>query len=176
MTRVRFPADAFYPSRGIWSCIQRAASFLLRTRTHTHTRPFTIGLCRHPKRSALSFRTSDWIRSVLYGHQCKRAIMHRRGIEPQSQAWKAHSPHFRQAERSSASYDQNAETRDRTGDLQIFSLALSQLSYRGLGDGAIMQAHLQKLPHTPTWRCIVTTPQACQSPQAAKKEWGCSGN
>ena len=26
---------------------------------------------------------------------------------------------------------QNAETRDRTGDLQIFSLTLSQLSYRG---------------------------------------------
>ena len=25
----------------------------------------------------------------------------------------------------------NAETRDRTGDLQIFSLTLSQLSYRG---------------------------------------------
>jgi hypothetical protein len=28
----------------------------------------------------------------------------------------------------------NAETRDRTGDLQIFSLTLSQLSYRGLGE------------------------------------------
>ena len=27
----------------------------------------------------------------------------------------------------------NAETRDRTGDLQIFSLTLSQLSYRGSG-------------------------------------------
>ena len=27
----------------------------------------------------------------------------------------------------------NAETRDRTGDLQIFSLTLSQLSYRGIG-------------------------------------------
>ena len=27
----------------------------------------------------------------------------------------------------------NAETRDRTGDLQIFSLTLSQLSYRGFG-------------------------------------------
>jgi hypothetical protein len=26
---------------------------------------------------------------------------------------------------------QDAETRDRTGDLQIFSLTLSQLSYRG---------------------------------------------
>ena len=26
-----------------------------------------------------------------------------------------------------------AETRDRTGDLQIFSLTLSQLSYRGFG-------------------------------------------
>ena len=26
----------------------------------------------------------------------------------------------------------NAETRDRTGDLQIFSLTLSQLSYRGV--------------------------------------------
>ena len=26
-----------------------------------------------------------------------------------------------------------AETRDRTGDLQIFSLTLSQLSYRGYG-------------------------------------------
>ena len=29
----------------------------------------------------------------------------------------------------------NAETRDRTGDLQIFSLTLSQLSYRGLFNG-----------------------------------------
>ena len=29
-------------------------------------------------------------------------------------------------------YEKHAETRDRTGDLQIFSLALSQLSYRGL--------------------------------------------
>ena len=28
--------------------------------------------------------------------------------------------------------EENAETRDRTGDLQIFSLTLSQLSYRGL--------------------------------------------
>ena len=28
--------------------------------------------------------------------------------------------------------DKAAETRDRTGDLQIFSLTLSQLSYRGL--------------------------------------------
>ena len=27
----------------------------------------------------------------------------------------------------------NAVTQDRTGDLQIFSLTLSQLSYRGLG-------------------------------------------
>ena len=27
--------------------------------------------------------------------------------------------------------NENAETRDRTGDLQIFSLTLSQLSYRG---------------------------------------------
>jgi hypothetical protein len=30
-----------------------------------------------------------------------------------------------------ATRKQNAETRDRTGDLQIFSLTLSQLSYRG---------------------------------------------
>ena len=30
---------------------------------------------------------------------------------------------------------QHAETRDRTGDLQIFSLTLSQLSYRGGGEG-----------------------------------------
>ena len=29
--------------------------------------------------------------------------------------------------------NENAETRDRTGDLQIFSLSLSQLSYRGFG-------------------------------------------
>ena len=27
---------------------------------------------------------------------------------------------------------ENAETRDRTGDLQIFGLTLSQLSYRGM--------------------------------------------
>ena len=29
-------------------------------------------------------------------------------------------------------FKHDAETRDRTGDLQIFSLTLSQLSYRGL--------------------------------------------
>ena len=29
--------------------------------------------------------------------------------------------------------EKDAETRDRTGDLQIFSLTLSQLSYRGSG-------------------------------------------
>ena len=33
--------------------------------------------------------------------------------------------------------ENNAETRDRTGDLQIFSLTLSQLSYRGLIYGYI---------------------------------------
>ena len=32
-----------------------------------------------------------------------------------------------------------AETRDRTGDLQIFSLTLSQLSYRGLSTLALKQ-------------------------------------
>ena len=30
-----------------------------------------------------------------------------------------------------AHHEANAETRDRTGDLQIFGLTLSQLSYRG---------------------------------------------
>ena len=34
-----------------------------------------------------------------------------------------------------------AETRDRTGDLQIFSLTLSQLSYRGVGERPIHQLH-----------------------------------
>ena len=38
---------------------------------------------------------------------------------------------------TAASYYQNAETRDRAGDLQIFGLTLSQLSYRGLANGAI---------------------------------------
>ena len=33
---------------------------------------------------------------------------------------------------SSRSKGQDAETRDQTGDLQIFGLTLSQLSYRGL--------------------------------------------
>ena len=33
----------------------------------------------------------------------------------------------------------SAETRDRTGDLQIFSLTLSQLSYRGLSTLALKQ-------------------------------------
>ena len=31
----------------------------------------------------------------------------------------------------------NAEAWDRAGDLQIFGLTLSQLSYRGLANGAI---------------------------------------
>ena len=33
----------------------------------------------------------------------------------------------------SVNMKKHAETRDRTGDLQIFSLTLSQLSYRGMG-------------------------------------------
>ena len=48
----------------------------------------------------------------------------------------------------------NAETRDRTGDLQIFSLTLSQLSYRGSTctlsafGAAILYIHaLQKSEH-----------------------------
>ena len=36
-----------------------------------------------------------------------------------------------QKECRSISLQTNAETRDRTGDLQIFGLTLSQLSYRG---------------------------------------------
>ena len=35
----------------------------------------------------------------------------------------------------------NAETRDRTGDLQIFGLTLSQLSYRGLTIVISCQVH-----------------------------------
>ena len=35
------------------------------------------------------------------------------------------------AARRKAANQSNAETRDRTGDLQIFGLTLSQLSYRG---------------------------------------------
>ena len=37
---------------------------------------------------------------------------------------------------------QNAETRDRTGDLQIFSLTPSQLSYRGTGFLRVASAEL----------------------------------
>ena len=37
----------------------------------------------------------------------------------------------RQLPETSRAHMKNAETRDRTGDLQIFGLTLSQLSYRG---------------------------------------------
>ena len=37
----------------------------------------------------------------------------------------------------------NAETRDRTGDLQIFSLTLSQLSYRGIGNLKLQEQLVQ---------------------------------
>ena len=40
-------------------------------------------------------------------------------------------------------YIPDAETRDRTGDLQIFSLTLSQLSYRG----SCTQLCLPELPN-----------------------------
>ena len=36
--------------------------------------------------------------------------------------------------------ENSVETRDRTGDLQIFSLTLSQLSYRGLWEDLQSQA------------------------------------
>ena len=36
----------------------------------------------------------------------------------------------------------SAETRDRAGDLQIFSLTLSQLSYRGLRAFAVHPCHM----------------------------------
>ena len=39
----------------------------------------------------------------------------------------------------------NAETRDRAGDLQIFSLTLSQLSYRGLVKGNTHTPHINAL-------------------------------
>ena len=42
---------------------------------------------------------------------------------------------------------QSAETRDRTGDLQIFSLTLSQLSYRG--DGALELVLIMIYPRAP---------------------------
>ena len=40
---------------------------------------------------------------------------------------------------------QHAETRDRAGDLQIFSLTLSQLSYRG----SALPPRLSKMPSDP---------------------------
>ena len=42
-----------------------------------------------------------------------------------------------------------AETRDRAGDLQIFSLALSQLSYRG--SAVRLQGKGQRVPITVAW-------------------------
>ena len=38
----------------------------------------------------------------------------------------------------------NAETRDRTGDFQIFGLTLSQLSYRGLMTWIESEVHIEK--------------------------------
>ena len=45
-------------------------------------------------------------------------------------------------------YMQYAETRDRAGDLQIFSLTLSQLSYRGLREKRVRLLRLA--PRSPT--------------------------
>ena len=45
--------------------------------------------------------------------------------------------------------NKNAETRDRTGDLQIFSLTLSQLSYRGVivwSEALVISDHGARVP------------------------------
>ena len=100
--------------------------------------------------------------------------MHTRGIEPRSQAWKAcmmplhYVCDYQVPDRmytdsafssglsfnTSFAQSQNAETRDRAGDLQIFGLTLSKLSYRGLANGAI------------DWRCklhLAGTPSSAAS-------------
>ena len=46
-------------------------------------------------------------------------------------------------------FEKIAETRDRAGDLQIFSLTLSQLSYRG--SAVRLQGKGQRVPITVTW-------------------------
>ena len=55
---------------------------------------------------------------VVHGGACKR-VMQCGATQPFTKCWCAPA----------------AETQDRTGDLQIFSLTLSQLSYRGLEAG-----------------------------------------
>ena len=63
-------------------------------------------------------------------------------------------------------FTKNAETRDRTGDLQIFSLTLSQLSYRGRCPPRAAQT-----PHAPDEAALpqasLATPQVRRQMQKA---------
>ena len=52
-------------------------------------------------------------------------------------------------------YARNAETRDRAGDLQIFSLTLSQLSYRGLRINTTRwHSYFTSQEHHHAWKCL----------------------
>ena len=71
---------------------------------------------------------------MLKGHltrrrvlDCGQALSESLYSQPQELLWIEQKPKV------------HAETRDRTGDLQIFSLTLSQLSYRGSGIMEILQ-------------------------------------
>jgi hypothetical protein len=55
--------------------------------------------------------------------------------------------------------NKSAETQDRTGDLQIFSLTLSQLSYRGLATGG-------RLPGANSL-CVTTTHRPRSQPRGS---------
>ena len=58
------------------------------------------------------------------------------------------------------STDMHAETRDRAGDLQIFSLTLSQLSYRGCG--------IWSVRNTSTCKCVAKMLSNCGEPYVVK--------
>ena len=63
----------------------------------------------------------------------------------------------------------NAETRDRTGDLQIFSLTLSQLSYRGLMMQQTLCTDLLSARLVLLARCVVVVPHC--SARVSVAEW-----
>ena len=80
-----------------------------------------------------------------------------------------------------ASGNNCAETRDRTGDLQIFSLTLSQLSYRGMFAGAptiLSQANPRKCRSKYVWQqasasaCAVVRRQHILRQIAKSPHWG----
>ena len=69
----------------------------------------------------------------------------------------------------------HAETRDRTGDLQIFSLTLSQLSYRGFGVDPPVCAQVWEVNGVPRPHPLLAEPPRPKNDhaeQTQRAQWG----